>query len=360
MERADRALIKAAERIVDAALVDPTAWERLALLCDQYPGRLCGSTALEGAVRWVVEAMAVGGLENVHTEPVTVPHWVRGRESAELVGPAPQPLVMLGLGGGIRTPPEGITAEVLVVKSFDELEVAGEAARGKIVLFNAPFTTYGATVAYRVHGPAKAARQGAVAALVRSVGPSGLRTPHTGALRYEAGVPPIPAAAITIEDAEMLHRRQRRGEHPRVRLYIEARTLPDAPSANVIAELRGREKPAEIVLIGAHLDAWDVGAGAMDDGAGCAEGIAWSLEQIGVVAGRYGDPRQAAQWLGAAAAAWAQWGKEEIDGESSDVKQAAIALRARLGPEAWESAWQAGRAMPQAAAIASALGEEGE
>jgi carboxypeptidase Q len=259
----------AAGRILGAALVDRTAWERLAYLCDHYPRRLCGAAALEGAIGWAASEMTADGLENVRAEPVMTPHWVRGRESAQLLEPVPHPLAMLGLGGSVGTPPEGIAAEALVVESLDALAAAGEAARGKIVLFNAPFVSYGETVPYRVHGAARAARQGAVAALVRSVGPGGLYTPHTGGMRYEEGVPEIPAAAVTIEDAEMLHRMQRRGERPRVRLTMEARTLPDAPSANVMAEVRGRELPEEIVLIGGHLDAWDVGAGAMDDGGGC-------------------------------------------------------------------------------------------
>lgn len=268
----------AAGRIIGAALVERTAWERLAELCDHFPGRLCGTAALEGAIRWAADGMAADGMENVRTEPVTVPHWLRGGESAALIEPVAQPLVMLGLGGSAGAPPEGIAAELLVVESFTELEAAGEAARGKIVLFNAPFTHYGETVAYRVHGPSRAARQGAVAALVRSVGPSGLRTPHTGTLRYEDGVTPIPAAAVTVEDADLLHRMQRRGDRVRVRLCMEARTLPDAPSANVIGELPGRERPEDIVLIGAHLDAWDVGAGAMDDGAGCL--ITWEAARL--------------------------------------------------------------------------------
>ena len=272
----------AAERIVGAALVDRTAWERLATLCDHFPRRLCGSEALEGAIRWAAATMAEDGLENIRAEPVTVPHWVRGRESAELIAPLSYPLVMLGLGGSVGTPPDGITAEVLTVESFAELEAAGKAARGRIVLFNAPFTTYGATVPYRIHGPAKAARQGAVVALVRSVGPGGLRTPHTGSLSYEEGVPPIPAAAVTVEDAEMLHRIQRRGERARVRLCMEARSLPDALSANVIGELRGRDSEApgaeEIVLIGAHLDSWDVSPGATDDGAGCI--VTWEAARL--------------------------------------------------------------------------------
>jgi carboxypeptidase Q len=249
--------------------VERTAWERLAFLCDHYPGRLCGSTALEGAIRWTASQMAADGLENVHTEPVMVPHWVRGRESAEILEPLPYPLVMLGLGGSIGTPPEGITAEVLAVESFEALEAAGDAARGKIVLLNAPFESYGATVQYRVHGAARAAWQGAVAVLVRSVGPNSLATPHTGGMHYEELTPRIPAAAVTIEDAERIHRMQRRGERVRARLTMEARTLPDAPSANVIAEVRGRERPEEIVLIGAHLDCWDISPGAMDDGGGC-------------------------------------------------------------------------------------------
>ena len=157
------------------------AWERLAELGDTFGHRLTGSRALEDAIDWAVEQMKKDGLENVRKEPVKVPHWVRGRESLEIVSPRVHDLVMLGLGNSVGTPAEGVEAELLVVRSFEELDAAGPRVKGKIVLFNVPFTTYGETVRFR-DGPSRAAALGAVAMLVRSVGPPGLRTPHTGAL----------------------------------------------------------------------------------------------------------------------------------------------------------------------------------
>src|SRR4029077_15312914 len=165
------------------------------------------------------------GLENVHTEPVKVPHWVRGQESVEITGPLRHQLAMLGLGNSVGTPPEGLEAEQLVVRSFQELDAAGDRVKGRIVVFNVPFTNYGETVQYRGSGPSRAAALGAVAALVGSVGPPGLRTPHTGALRYTEGVPQIPAAAITTEDADRLQRMQDRGTATRVRLKMDAKFL---------------------------------------------------------------------------------------------------------------------------------------
>jgi carboxypeptidase Q len=211
-------------------------------------------------------------------EPVKVPHWVRGRESAAIVSPRHHPLVMLGLGNSIGTPPEGIEAEVLVVRSFQELEGAGARVKGRIVLFNVPFTTYGETVQYRGSGPSRAAALGAVAVLLRSVGPPGLRTPHTGGLRYAPNAPQIPAAAITVEDAEQLQRMHDRGTPVRVHLQMEAKFLPDADSFNVIGEVRGRELPDEVVVVGGHLDSWDVGTGAMDDGGGCI--VTWEALRL--------------------------------------------------------------------------------
>jgi carboxypeptidase Q len=185
---------------------------------------------------------------------------------------------MLGLGNSVGTPPEGITAEVAVVRNYEELEALGEGVRGKIVLFNPPWEGYGKTVDYRVHGPSRAAKQGAVGMLLRSVGPVSLRTPHTGTLRYDEAQPKIPAAAVTIEDAESLARMQARGERVRVRLTMGARMLPDAESANVVAELRGRELPDEVVLLSGHLDSWDVGTGSTDDGGGCI--VAWEAVRL--------------------------------------------------------------------------------
>jgi len=259
-------------RILAAASADRTAWNRLAELTDTFGPRLSGSPALEGALRWAESRMKEDGLENVRLEPVKVPHWVRGLESLELLEPASArgPLVVLGLGNSVGTPGDGVQGEVVIVKSFDELEAKGEAGvRGRIVLFNVPYTGYGETVRYRGAGASRAAKLGATAMLLRSVGPVGLRTPHTGALEYDADQPRIPAAAIPVEDAERLQRIADRGQRVRVRLGMEARFVEDAESANLVGEIVGREKPEEIVLVGGHLDSWDVGTGAMDDGGGC-------------------------------------------------------------------------------------------
>jgi len=267
-----------AARLIGESMASPFAWERLALMVDTFGNRLSGSKALEDTIAWAVAEMKKDGLENVHLEPVKVPHWVRGQESAEIVGPIPHALVMLGLGNSIGTPPAGVEGEVLAVKSFQELDAAGSRVRGKIVLFNVPFTNYGETVQYRSAGPSRAGALGAIAALVRSVGPAGLRTPHTGALRYIEGQPQIPAAAVTHEDAERLQRMQDRGTPARVRLRMEAHFLPDADSANVVGELRGRELPNEVVVVSGHLDSWDVGTGSTDDGGGCI--VTWEALRL--------------------------------------------------------------------------------
>jgi Iap family predicted aminopeptidase len=241
----------------------------LEYLCDRIGNRLSGSKALEQAVAWSAQEMKRAGLANVRTIPVKVPHWVRGRESAEMLEPLAKPLFLLGLGGSIATPSGGVTAEVAVVSDFDELEKLGRAGvQGKIVVYDAPFVTYGQTVTYRSQGASRAARLGAVAALVRSITPSSLRDPHTGRLVYTDADPKIPGAALSVEDAEYLHRLVRGGQRVRVHLEMEAHSEPDADSADVMGEIVGREKPDEIVVIGGHLDSWDVGQGAHDDGAG--------------------------------------------------------------------------------------------
>jgi Zn-dependent M28 family amino/carboxypeptidase len=186
-----------------------------------------------------------------------------------MVKPVRHLLTMLGLGGSVATPPEGITADVVPVASFDALNALGrEKVAGKIVLFNVPYEGYGKTVAYRGSGPSRAARLGAVAMLLRSVGSLAMQTPHTGALNYSESDPKIPAAAITLEDATLIQRLTDAGETVAVHLYMEAHMLPDADSANVMGEIPGREKPEEIVVMGGHIDSWDVGAGAQDDGSG--------------------------------------------------------------------------------------------
>ncbi len=267
-----------AGRIIGAALTSDTAYRRLSFLTDRIGHRLSGSEGLRRAIDWAVSEMKRDGLENVRAEKVMVPHWVRGEESLEMLEPLPRPLAMLGLGNSVGTPAGGVTAETIVVRSFEELDALGGRVRGKIVVYNVPFTTYGETVQYRSAGASRAARHGAVAALVRSVTPVSLQSPHTGAMRYADDQPKIPTAAVTIETAELLQRMQERGDRAVLRLRMGARFLPDAESANVVAELRGSSKPEEVVLVSGHLDSWDVGQGAHDDGGGCV--VAWEVVRL--------------------------------------------------------------------------------
>ncbi len=269
---------EAANRIIQAATADSAAWDRIALMTDTFGSRIAGSTALEQAIDWIVARMKDDGLEQVRTQPVTVPYWVRGKESAELVEPRHLDLPMLGLGGSIGTPAEGITAEVLVVSSFDDLHMRVGQAAGKIVLFDAPFTDYGATGRYRWRGAIEAARAGAVACLIRSITPFSISSPHTGKMAYDSAVTRIPAAALTIENAMMLHRMQDRGQRIVVTLRMEAANLPDAQSRNVMGQITGREKAGEVVVLGGHIDSWDVGEGAMDDAGGMV--VAWQALRV--------------------------------------------------------------------------------
>lgn len=268
----------AAQRLIAESQSSDFAWQRLAELTDTYGPRLSGSVGLERAIDWAVETMQKDGLDNVRKERVLVPKWVRGRESLTLIEPVAQPLVMLGLGNSVGTSMNGVTGDVIVVGSFDELDAKAAQVKDKIVLFNVPYTNYGQTVPYRTTGPSRAARHGALAVLVRAVGPVGLRTPHTGSTNYAEDAPKIPAAAIPVEDAERFQRLQNRGVRIRVRLYMEAQFEPDAESFNVIGELTGREFPNELVVIGCHFDSWDVGTGASDDAGGCI--VTWEALRL--------------------------------------------------------------------------------
>ena len=255
---------------LDSGAEDVWAHRWLEGLCDGIGPRLSGSDAYDAAADYAATTFRDAGFDRVWTEPVTVPHWVRGDERAALTAPVEQELTILGLGGSVATPPEGIEAEVLAVTSFDELEARSAEAEGRIVVFAVPWEGYGRTVQYRTRGAVEAARHGALAALVRSTTGTSLATPHTGVMRSEEGVPRIPAASLTVEDAERILRLSRRGVPVRVRLEMSAETLPDRVQQTVLAEVRGRELPDEIVAVGCHLDSWDVGTGAHDDGAGCA------------------------------------------------------------------------------------------
>jgi carboxypeptidase Q len=267
-----------ANRIIARARSDSAAWNRLAVLTETFGNRISGSSQLERAIDWVLAEMRKDGLEKVHGEAAMVPHWVRGAESARLVQPRDQNLPMLGLGGSIATPPGGITADVMVVASFDELHRRADQAKGRIVLFNVPFTNYGETVRYRTNGAIEAAKAGAVASLIRTISPFSPRLPHTGVMYYDSTVRRIPHAAITLEDADMIQRMVERGQRVVVKLTMSAQTLPDAPSRNLVGELRGSALPDEVVVMGGHIDSWDVGRGAMDDAGGVV--VAWEALRL--------------------------------------------------------------------------------
>lgn len=286
----------AADRIIRECLAKNDAWQKMEDLCDGIGHRLSGSESLEKAIAWAVKTLKRDGHENVRAEPVMVPKWVRGRESLRMVKPREYDLAMIGLGGSVGTPDEGLTAPVIVVGDENDLERTKEQVKGKIVLFNNPMPEfdpehgagYGTTVRFRGKGPAMVSKLGGVACLVRSVTARSLRSPHTGATHYEEGVEKIPAAAVSTEDAAMISRLTARDKTVVVTLKMDARSEGDAPSANVVAELRGTERPEEIVVIGGHIDSWDVGHGAHDDGAGCVI----AMEALNVLRGLKLAPRR--------------------------------------------------------------------
>ncbi len=258
-----------AQKLIEAALADHEGLDRLQYLCDRIGNRVSGSASLERAIQWAAAEMKKAGLENVQTPPVKVPKWVRGQESATMIEPVRKPLTMIGLGMSVGTPKEGVTAEVVAVKTFDELAALGrEKVAGKIVLYNPVWQGYGQTVMYRTSGASRAAALGAKGVLVRSMTGVSLQTPHTGALDYQNGIAKIPAAAVSTEDAAMIERLVKSGTPVQVHLAMEAHQEPDAESHNVIGEIRGSEKPEEVVVLGGHIDSWDIGQGANDDGSG--------------------------------------------------------------------------------------------
>ena len=264
----------AAQRLIGGALSDGHAYARLGELTDTIGPRLSGSAGAAAAVQWGLSRMKEDGLV-ARLEPVRAPHWVRGEERGEILASdkfVAHPLAVTALGGSVGTPEGGVTGEVIEVHSIDEARALGEKARGKIVFFNHTMSSargYGQFVGLRFEGASAAGKVGAVAMVVRSLASASLRSPHTGAMAYEPDGPKIPAAAIAVEDAELIHRLLLRGP-VRMRLGLGCRTLPEVDSANVVGEVRGREKPDEVVVLGAHLDSWDLATGAVDDGAGVA------------------------------------------------------------------------------------------
>ncbi len=277
-------LLTELKQLQQAALASEYAYRQVAHLSNNIGPRLSGSLQAEHAVRYVADEMRRVGLD-VRLEKVMVPHWVRGVETGELVqfaGQAPnttQKIFLTALGGSVATQPEGLTTDVVVVETFDQLRAMGrERVAGKIVLFNArfdkqmaeqgfAFDAYVQAVAYRGAGASEAARLGAAASLVRSVGSADFRLPHTGALRYLDDVPKIPAAAVAAEDADLIAYLAAQG-NVRLHLTLTPQTLPDVASYNVVADIKGSEHPEQIVIVSGHLDSWDLGTGAIDDAAG--------------------------------------------------------------------------------------------
>jgi Zn-dependent M28 family amino/carboxypeptidase len=273
-----------ARAIVRTALVQNRSIEFLRELCDIGP-RLSGSEQYEKAVQWSKATMERLGADRVWLEPVKVPHWVRGNKEEAVVYPAKRrmlvPVRVAALGGSMATPEDGLMGEVVEVRSFDELKALGTAAKGKIIFFNRPmdrgqintFAAYGGAVDQRGRGAIEAARAGGIAAVIRSMTTRIDDVPHTGAMGYHDSIPKIPVAAVSTRDADRLSELLRAEPGSKMRLTLNCETLPDAATWNVIGEIRGSELPNEVIVVGGHLDSWDKGDGAHDDGAGCVQSI---------------------------------------------------------------------------------------
>ncbi|MFO0762996.1 MAG: M28 family peptidase [Byssovorax sp.] len=258
------------------ALADAQAYATVRSLVDAAGPRLSGSPGSKAAVPWALGAMKTAGLADVHAEPVMVPRWERGRESGAITSPSHHPLALAALGGSVGTGDKPLEAEVILATSLDAVDALDPAkVKGKIVFFDVPMerrkdgSGYGKAVGVRGHGASRAAKLGAAGVVIRSIGTDHARTPHTGHMRYDEDKPKIPAAALSIPDAEVLRRLLDAGETVRLSMTLGAKALPDVEGANVIGDIPGRDPKGGIVLLGAHLDSWDLGHGAIDDGAGC-------------------------------------------------------------------------------------------
>jgi hypothetical protein len=266
---------RTAELLREKALAGSRASQWVAGLTDRAGPRLAGSAGDREAVAWSLETLRAAGFSNVRGEKVVVKVWQRGAETGEVVSPWPQRLALTALGGSVPTPDAGIEGEILEVSSLEDLDRKSAAAAGKIVFFNkkmertADGSGYGRAVDVRSKGPSRAARHGALGVLIRSIGTDDNRLPHTGGLDYDAKWPRLPAAALSVPDAELLERLRKAGRPIRVRFRLTCGERGEAESVNVIGEIPGEGKSDEVVLLGAHLDSWDLGTGAIDDAAGC-------------------------------------------------------------------------------------------
>ena len=266
-----------AVRLRDQALTNTAAYEIVASLTMEVGPRSAGSEGDRAAVAWGLDSLRRFGFSNVRAEPVTVPHWERGTLSVEIIQPFPQTLVAASLGGSVGTSETGVTAPLLAVTDLDDLATRSESeVRGNIVYFSQRMerkrdgSGYATAVLSRRDGPAEAAKRGAVAAVIRSIGTSTDRIAHTGMTKYQDGIAKIPAIAVSNGDADILDYQIATGAPVILNIISTARSLPMRRSANVIGEIPGRDPDAGIVLLGAHLDSWDLGTGALDDGAGVA------------------------------------------------------------------------------------------
>lgn len=338
-------------------MADDWAWQRLSDLTDGIGPRLAGSAQLELATRQIADAMRELGAQ-VRLQPAKVPHWVRGAEQAQLIDYPGRPagnvqqLRVTALGNSGATPDQGLDARVLTVSSFAELDQRAAEVPGAIVVFTARFDqrladagqsgpAYGENGLFRFQGPARAARLGAAAVLVRSVGGAELRLPHTGVTHFDDGQAPVPAGALAAEDADLIARHALRGP-VRMHLQLTPQTLPDADSANVIADWPGREQPEQVVLVSGHLDSWDPGTGASDDGTGvaAAAGALHVLQSLGL------HPRRTIRFVA--------WTSEEFGSQGARAYMAAEKPNAARHVAAIESDSGAGHMMGIQLAVAHA------
>ncbi|MFH2077706.1 MAG: M28 family peptidase [Pseudomonadota bacterium] len=345
--------IAAAEGLRERAMRGSEAWNVVESLTTEVGPRLAGTPADAKAVEWAKAKMQAMGFDKVYLEPVTFPVWLRHHERAEVLAPYPQPLVITALGGSVGTGEAPIDAEVVAFATLDALKAAPEGSLdGKIAVITNRMVRfkdgrgYGPAVGARSQGAVEAARKGAVAVLIRSIGTSSDRFAHTGTMRYAEDVPRIPAAALSNPDADLIEHMVARGKPVRLRLDIAAETVADYTSHNVIGEIRGRDLPGEVVTIGGHLDSWDLGTGAIDDGAGVgitfAAGaligqleraprrtvrvIAYANEEQGLYGGKaYAEARTAAGEVAA----------HQLGAESDFGAGRVYALRAGVDPAAW-------------------------
>ncbi|WP_436048903.1 M20/M25/M40 family metallo-hydrolase [Phenylobacterium sp. LjRoot225] len=354
-----QSLATEAAAVRDKALSDPTAWRVVESLTSEVGARPVGTPAMARARDWGVATLAALGFENVHVESFTTRAWIRGEESAEVVGPWPQRLQILGLGNSAPTPKGGLTAEIVLFRTYQAmLDQPPGALKGKIAVVTqaTPRTqdasSYGLIGVQRTQGPLEAAKRGAVGYLVRSISTADTRLPHTGS----TAAPGIPAAALATPDAEQLERLAARGKPVTVRLDMSSSVIAAAPAWNVVGEIRGRERPEEVIVVGGHLDSWDPGTGAIDDGAGIA--ITTAAARI---AGQAQRPRRTLRVV--------MWGSEEQGGSGDEYAKAhadeiariVVAGESDLGAgRIWRAALPAGSldhpAMSVFAATVSPLG----